>query len=439
MKHNASRRTFLTAAAVAGAGLMVHSSLSAQDSKSPNEKIRFACIGVGGKGSSDSSDAGKAGDVVAICDVDANTLAGGLKRFANAKGYSDFRKLFDEQGKNIDAVTVSTPDHCHAVASAAALKLGKACFTQKPLTHCVWESRRLGELAAANKAATQMGNQGTANDSLREAAALIQAGSVGKVKEVHVWTNRPIWPQGGPRNKAAEPPAHLAWDLWLGPAPNREYAPGYHPFAWRGWWDFGTGALGDMACHTLNMPYMALALKDPVSIEAVTSGHNRDSYPKSSTITYQYPANDTRGPVTLVWYDGGRKPDSSLFGDAKVDGSGALIIGDKGSLYAPGDYAEKGITMLGGAEKVKVEIEKSPGHFEEWVRAIRGGKPARSAFNEYSCGLTETVLLGNLAVFVADKPNEPAKVEWDAKALAVKGRTDLEPFIKNPYRAGYEC
>ncbi|MDG2206467.1 MAG: Gfo/Idh/MocA family oxidoreductase, partial [Pirellulales bacterium] len=258
MARKINRRSFVQKTSVAAAGYWVAGGVSAAESKSANEKVQFACIGIGGKGSSDSADAGKNGDVVGICDTDAKRLKGAAKRFKGASSFADYREMLDSLGDKIDAVTVSTPDHTHAVAAAKAMSMGKHCFCQKPLTHTIYEARYLGELAKKMGVATEMGNQGTSNNGLREAAAITQSGGIGDVTEVHVWTNRPIWPQGGPRPESKPEPESLSWDAWLGPAPERPYANGYHPFAWRGWWDFGTGALGDMACHTFNMPFAAL-------------------------------------------------------------------------------------------------------------------------------------------------------------------------------------
>lgn len=433
-----NRRTFVQTSAAVGAGYWALGGVSPRRSLSANEVINFASIGVGGKGDSDSADAGRSGNMVAICDIDENQLARAAAKWPNAKKYHDFRKMFDEVGKGIDAVTVSTPDHTHAVASVMALKLGKHCFTQKPLTHSVYEARVMADVARENKCATQMGNQGTASNSLREAAAVVNSGVLGKIKEVHVWTNRPVWPQGKDRPKDEPPvPSHIHWAEFIGPAKMRPYHPDYHPFKWRGWWDFGTGALGDMACHTLNMPYMALDLKDPVWIQAETSGHNGETYPSWSIINFLYPKNDKRDEVKLVWYDGKKLPPQELLGDAKMDSSGALVIGDKGKLYAPGDYAERGLQMLGGIEKPKVEWVKSPGHFEEWVRAIKGGEPARSNFQDYSGGLTETVLLGNLAVWAAKEPGTGKKIEWDAKKAEATNAPEVAHIIKPEFHNGY--
>lgn len=436
MSHNTNRRRFLQATAVAGIGFWVAGGCRRKKSKSPNEKIAFASIGLGGKGSSDSRDAGTSGDMVAICDVDEGTLGAGEKRFPKAKPYTDYRKMLDEMGKSIDAVTVSTPDHHHAPAALMAMRMDKHCFCQKPLTHTIYEARLMAKVARERKLATQMGNQGTADSSLRKAAAIIKSGTLGAVSEVHVWTNRPIWPQGGPRAKSIDCPSHLKWNLWLGPAPVRPYATGYHTFSWRGWWDFGTGALGDMACHTVNMPYMALNLHDPIAVQAECSGHNGDSYPKWSIITFDFPALDGRPPVKLFWYDGGRKIKEELLEDKKRESSGCLVIGDKGKLYSPGDYASETLFLLGGATMPEVKFSESPGHFEEWVRAIKGGEPAMSNFPNYAGGLTETMLLGNLAVWVA-ATGKGEKVEWDAKNLRSPNIAGLETIIKPIYRPGY--
>jgi predicted dehydrogenase len=442
MSYLTDRRRFLKSTALTGVGVFVAGRAAAED-KSANGKIRFGCIGVGGKGRSDSQDAKQYGDVVAICDIDDNTLEkASSKSFPMAAKFNDFRKLLDEAGKNIDAVTVSTPDHVHAVATAMALRMGKACYTQKPLTRTIFEARRLGEIAREAKVATQMGNQGTASNSLRKTANLVRSGVVGNVKECHVWTNRPIWPQGGERQATKPVPPNVHWDLWLGPAPERPYAPGYHDFAWRGWWDFGSGALGDMACHTVNMPFMALDLRDPVAVEAITSGHNRDSYPKRSTIKYEFGANGTRPPLVMVWYDGGNKPPTDLFDGMEVSETGVLLIGDKGKLFAPGDYCEKGYKLLGGAEDRDVTFEPAPpgGHFAEFAAAIKGDIPqARSNFPDYSGPLSETILLGNLAVWAANEPDTPGKrIEWDAKNLKPTNAPEVESVVTPTYREGYK-
>ncbi len=436
MATRTTRRRFLKTTSAVGLGYFVASGLRARGDDSPNEKIRMAAVGIGGKGSSDSNDAGRAGEMVAICDTDIGRLDGAGQRFPGAKKYTDFRKMFDEMGEKIDAVTVSTPDHTHAAPGLVAMRLGMHCFCQKPLTRTIYEARLMGEVARAKNVATQMGNQGTAAGGLRKAAALLKAGVLGKVTEVHVWTNRPIWPQGGDRPDPAPVPENLDWDSWLGPAPERPYGPGYHPFAWRGWWDFGTGALGDMACHTLNMPFAGLDLRDPVSVQAETSGHNRDSYPKWSIITYEFPATDSRPALKMVWYDGGKRCPAELLDGQAPSASGALVIGEKGKMYSPDDYGSN-YRLMGGAEEVEVEFTPSPGHFTEWVNAIKGGDPAMSNFPDFAAPLSETVLLGNLAVWAAAEPGMGPKVQWNAKNLKATGADNLEELVKPAYRDGY--
>jgi predicted dehydrogenase len=436
-----SRREFLKATTLAGAGFWIAGTSSAADkeSKSANGKLQFACIGVGGKGRSDSDEAGKNGEVVAICDIDDKTLESAKERFPNAKQYTDFRELLDDVGDEIDAVTVSTPDHTHAVAAAAAMKMGKACFCQKPLTHSVSEARRLAELARKMKVATQMGNQGTALEGLHKAAARIRDGAIGDVSEIHVWTNRPIWPQGVKRQETSPVPPHIHWDEFLGPAPYRPYAKGYHPFAWRGWWDFGTGALGDMACHTVNMPFMALDLRNPTTIEAESSGHDKDSYAKWAMIHFKFPKTDRHPELVLNWYDGGKKPDAKLTGGIEVKGSGCLLIGSEGRLYSPDDYGAAYQIFVKGSNDAKEEFrtpseearKANTKHFSEFVDAIRGGEPATSNFADYAGPLTETILLGNLAVWAGKK------IEWDAENMKAKGNSDVDVIIA-PGHPGYE-
>ena len=435
MSRRTNRRDFIKTTAMASAGFWVAGGVSARASNSPNEQVHFASIGVGNKGDSDSRNAGNSGNLVAICDIDDNFLNKKSIAFPKAKKFNDYRKMFDQLGKTIDAVTVTTPDHSHAPASVMAMRLGKHCFTQKPLTHTIHEARVLGEIAREMNVATQMGNQGTAHNSLREMVAVIQKGTLGTVKEAHVWTNRPVWDQGQSYRrptKQPEVPSHVHWDLFLGPAKHRPYSAMYHPFKWRGWWDFGTGALGDMACHTLNMPFMALNLRDPISVQADTSGHNQETYPGWSKINFEFPEKDGRAPVKLVWYDGGKLPDEDLLQGTSMHISGALIIGEKGSLYAPGDYAENGMTLLGGIEKPEVEWVRSPGHFDEFVRAIKGGEPAVSNFPDYAGPLTETILLGNLAVWAAGK-----KIEWDAQSLEATNAPEVMHIVKKEYHNGF--
>ncbi len=438
MSQRTNRREFLKTTAVVGAGYFAVSGLQAKESNSPNEQVNIASIGVNGKGDSDSRDAGTQANLVAICDIDNNSLRKKGMAFPKAKQYRDYRKMLDAYGKNIDAVTVSTPDHSHAPASLMAMRMGKHCFTQKPLTHSIEEARLMGEVAREMKVKTQMGNQGTADNSLREMVAVIQKGTLGAVSEVHVWTNRPVWPQGDSVNLSdpATQPDHVDFDLFLGPAEKRPYHQAYHPFKWRGFWDFGTGALGDMACHTLNMPFMALDLYDPTSVQADTNGHDGQTYPGFSIIDFAFPAKGSRPAVKLVWYDGKKLPPEELLNGAKMAKSGALIIGDKGSLYAPGDYAEKGMT-LHGVDKPEVEWVESPGHFIEWIRAIKGGEEAVSNFPNYAGPLTETILLGNLALAAAREPGKGQKIQWDSKNMIATNAPEVMHIVKKEYHNGF--
>jgi predicted dehydrogenase len=466
MPQKQDRRKFLKTSATIGIGYFIAAGAGAAEPasptsgetkaaagavqpKSPNDQISIACIGISGKGESDSDDARKNGNVVAVCDVDERVLnSEGDKRFPKAKRYTDFRKMLDEMGKSIDAVTVSTPDHTHAPAALMAMRMGKHCFCQKPLTRTIYEARLMAKVAREMKVATQMGNQGTADRSLRQAAAWLRAGVLGPVREIHIWTNRPIWPQGQDRPSGEDPaPANVNWDLWIGAAPLRPFKARYtntpvrvdgkivkrltsgqvyHPFVWRGWWDFGSGALGDMGCHNINMPFMALDLRNPVSIEAQTSGHAGDGFPAWSIVTYQFAATDKRPAVKLVWYDGGKHPSADLLEGAEVRAEGQLTIGDKGKLLGETQFLGKN-----PPERPKVEFPVSPGHFEEWVRAIRGGEPAMSNFPNYAGALAETVLLGNLAVYCGQR------IEWDAANMKAKNVPGLDSLIKPEYRKGY--
>lgn len=442
MTNKSTRRSFIKASTVAGVGYWAAGGITPKESLAANEEIRFACIGIGGKGSSDSADAGQAGKVVSICDIDDQRLGKAGERFTDASRYYDYRKMLDENHKNIDAVTVSTPDHCHGVATAAALALGKHCYTQKPLTRTIWESRRLGELARENKCMTQMGNQGTAESGLREAAAMIKAGLLGEISEVHVWTNRPVWPQGIDQPAPEETPSFIHWDEWIGPAERRPYSSAYHPFKWRGFWDFGSGALGDMACHTLNMPYMGCDLLNPTSVQATTSGHNKVTFPSWSQIVFEFPANDWRGAVKLYWYDGGKLPPDSLFEQSEtfvnngLTDSGCLVVGSKAKIYSPNDYGAK--FELLGAERTEVDFDRSPGHFREFALAIKTGKEAKSNFPNYAGPLTETILLGNLAVFAATESEVLGeKIQWNAKDLKVLNSDKYDSMVKPSFENGY--
>jgi predicted dehydrogenase len=503
----ATRRGFLQTASMAGAGYFVAAGGRQAWSRAAGEQLNIACIGVGGKGGGDSDNAALFGNVVAICDVDRNTLEkkGNSEKFKAAEQFTDYRELLAKHGKNIDIVTISTPDHMHAPATLDAMRLGISCYTQKPLTRTIYEARLIANVAAemAGKGVcTQMGNQGTALDASREAIAQLRSGVLGPLKEVYAWSNRPVWAQGPNRRMnmrkyqtqamsevdgqedpttTAEEVAEIVQDLlkkkqqeigkalerldwknWLGVAPPREYWPGlYHAFQHRGWWDFGTGALGDMACHMLTVPFASCGLRDPVSVVAKTTGHDFDSFPASSIIKFEFPETSERPAIPFWWYDRkGNKPPAEVFskwGIGNVSDSGVLIVGEKGAFYSSDDYCGK--YELKGVEKVKVDYEKAEdqgkgndvNNMFELFRAKRAGDPkiCKSNFIDRAGPLTETILLGNLAVWAAAKGGANGemgewgeKVEWDAKGLKVTNLADLKTprvadLIKPKYPQGY--
>jgi predicted dehydrogenase len=459
-RKTAERREFLKTSAAIGAGFFVSNSFAAEPSKSALEEVRLACIGVGGKGGSDTDNAADLCKTVALCDCDEGTLGKKAEKFPGVKKFTDFRKLFDELGKNIDAVTVSTPDHTHAPAALRAINLGIATYVQKPLTHTVYEARALREAAARKKVATQMGNQGSAENGLREAVEVIQSGAIGKVTEAHIWTNRPIWPQAPQimsRPDGEDPiPENLNWDAFIGPAPMRPFKKGvYHPFKWRGWWDFGTGALGDMGCHTANMAFRALKLEYPTTVEATAGDVNDETCPSVATVTFQFPARGDLPACKVVWYEGktptGKQdkdgkpefkknlpPEELLFGETPP-GSGSLLVGDKGTLYSPNDYGAK--YMLFPKDDFTGYTPPSPtiprngegdkGMKKEWVAAIKGGPAPYSNFDVAGL-LTEFILLGNVAIRTGKK------LEWDGPNCKVTNCPEAEQYVRKQYRKGWE-
>ncbi|HXH61191.1 MAG TPA: Gfo/Idh/MocA family oxidoreductase [Fimbriimonadaceae bacterium] len=438
MARKTSRRDFLKASAAAAVGVTlglpaVSEARTRQDSK--KDVPRFALIGVTGRGGAHVKSASDMGVIVAMADVDEDHLAKVMPDHPDAATFQDYRTMLDSMHKEFDAVVIAIPDHQHAVAAAMAMHYGKHVYCEKPLTRTVGEARALARIAKEQKVMTQMGNQGTASTNLRKVAKLIQLGAFGKVKEVHCWTNRAggWWPQGVDRPLPTfDAPKGLDWDLWVGPAPFRFYAPGYHPFAWRGWWDFGCGALGDIGCHCMNLPFMALDLRDPIAISAKTSGHNRDSFPQWSIITYEFGRRNGRPPLNLYWYDGGKIPSQDLAPGVDLDVNGSLIVCEKATLYSPHEYGME-THIVGGGDLPRVDIDESPGHFQEFANAVVGGPTPVSNFPGYSGPLTETVVLGNLAVW-ADGP----RLEWDAANMTVKGTDEYDRLLNPLYRGDWE-
>jgi predicted dehydrogenase len=439
-----TRRQFLQNAAFAAAGFTIvrSSVLGLNGSTTPNEKLNIAGIGVGGQGGSDI-DQMKSENIVALCDVDWTHAAGIFKKFPEAKKYKDYRQMLEEQ-KDIDAVVVGTPDHIHAFASMAAIQRGKHVYCEKPLTHSVWEARKLAEAAREHKVATQMGNQGQASEETRRLCEIVWAGVIGPVREAHIWTDRPsqglfneYWPQGVTRPKETPPvPETLDWDLWLGPAPYRPYNPAYLPFRWRGWWDFGTGALGDIGCHSIDPVARALKLGSPISVQASSTRVNEETYPLGSMVTYQFPARGDMPPLRLVWYDGGLRPprpeeleDDDLMGD-----NGRLLIGDHGKILGNHAYPE---SLQKGAQAVPKTIPRSIGHYKEFIEACKGGKPGGSNF-DWAGPLAETVLLGNVALRVKLREElTKKKLLWDSQAFRFTNSDHANQYLKGDYREGW--
>ena len=435
-----NRRQFIQRTGLA-VGALAFPFVSARNVLGANSRLNVAAIGAGGKGAVDIGYcAGE--NVVALCDVDQNNAAGTYKKFPEAKRFKDFRVMLEKEGKSIDAVTISTPDHTHFHAAAMAMKLHKHVYVQKPLTHFIWEARKLAELARETKVVTQMGNQGHSQNDSRRLVELVQAGVLGEVTEIHVWTDRPIWPQGIERPPAVPVPEHIDWELWLGPAPYRPYHDGCVPFKWRGFWDFGTGALGDMGCHNMDMAYFALSLRDPVAVEATSSGVNGETAPKWSIITYEFPRQGKRGPVKLVWYDGGKKPEASLVKKKELGGNGCIMIGSKDTLYVP-DYWGPGNFISGATMKDFQNIpetlprnaaagkDNDAAHHYEWLAACKGEGKALSHLG-YAGPMTEAVLLGNVALRTGQR------IEWNAKKLKVTNVREANRFVRGEYRKGWE-
>lgn len=453
------RRHFLKQSGI-GVGALMFGAPAIVRGRNLNSRVQVACIGVGGKGESDVNDAASCGgEIVALCDVDGTRLDKMGERYRQAKKFVDFRKMLGEMDKSIDAVTISTPDHMHGIVAMAAMKLGKHVYCQKPLTQTVFEARELVRVAKEKKLATQMGNQGSAGDGLRRAVEVIQSGIIGKPLELHVWSNRPIWPQGIARPTGEHViPKELAWDLWLGPAPARPYQREvYHPFNWRGWMDFGTGALGDMACHTVNMPFRALKLGYPTVIECeMASRFYPETYPKSSRIRFEFPERDGLPPLKFWWYDGAPSKEFSPLRPypdvvkeivamrGKLPGSGCLVIGEKGQLFSPDDYGSTFFLQLEGeksftngtkheaAMAVPQTIPRSPGHNQEWFNMINDGTPAYSNF-EIAGYLTEIILLGCIAL----KVGEGVRMEWDGPQMRSPNCPQAAGFVRRDERKGW--
>lgn len=467
-----SRKKFIRDASMAGAGFfIVPRHVLGRGFIAPSDKLNIAGIGVGGKGKSDLTEFAKSPmvNIVALCDVDDRQAVDSRKNFPNAKYYKDFREMLDKEKKNIDACSISTPDNTHAVATMAAMQLGKHVYTQKPLTHDIYEARMLSEAAKRYKVVTQMGNQGGSGDGVRRGKEIYDSGLIGDVHTAYAWTNRPVWPQGLPTPTGQFPvPPELDWNLWLGPAKQMDYNPAYVPFNWRGWWAFGTGALGDMACHIMDPIYRILPILYPESVECSVSSHYEkmwaeasypDSCPPSSIIHLSYPRNDGKGTIKVTWMDGGllpERPDELLPEEAMGNGDGGvLFIGTKGKLLF--DCYGANPRLLPTKLMQEVPLPDNPiiprvpeGHYLQWVNACLAGygKGKTSSPFEYAGPFTESILMGNLALrsyMVTDAAAKGAarhpgrkKLLWDAKNMRITNFEEANQYVKREYREGYK-
>jgi len=442
-EQSTGRRHFLQQAAAAAALAGLTTGVRGQ-TRAPGDKLNIAGIGIGGMGGGNL--ARLAGEnIVALCDVDPNYAAGTVAKFPQAKFYTDYREMLAQQ-PDLDAVVIATPDHTHAVIAAAAMRAGKHVYCQKPLTHSVWESRRLAEIAAETKVVTQMGIQGHSGGGVRKICEWLWAGAIGEVRTVDAWCSLSYYPWGhagwssswGTRQTEAMPvPKGMNWDLWLGPAPERPYHRAYHPATWRCWWDFGVGMMGDRGAHTLDSAFWALKLGAPSSIEATSCGLNAETHPLSAIVTYRFPAREGLPPLKLTWYEGTRPPrPEELPQDIDLPAEGGIIFnGSEGRIVA-GVYGQSPFLLPQALQesyrRPEPTIPRVPeeNHEMDWVRAIRDGKQAGAHFG-YSGPLTELCLLGNVAKRL------DARLEWDAANLKVTNRDDAAGWVRRKYRDGW--
>jgi predicted dehydrogenase len=440
------RRSFIRTASGGLAGLTIIPShaVSGLGHVAPSDKLNIAGVGIGGMGRRDLEDLAITENIVALCDADwSERVERVFDTYPAAKRYRDFRVMLDKQ-KDIDAVMVATPDHTHAVISMEAIKRGKHVYTEKPLTHTIYEARMLTEAARKYKVATQMGNQGQATGGSRRLREMIWDGVIGKVHEVHVWTNRPnrgfsevFWPQGVARPDELVPvPETLDWDLFIGPAPMRPFNSAYHPFRWRGWWDFGTGALGDIGCHSFDPVFRALKLKYPECVQAVSTLVNDETYPLGSMVTYTFAAREDMPPLKLTWYDGGLRPPRlpGIEAGIQIGTGGELYIGDRGMILGNRILPK---SLDDSYTRPKSYIPASPGHRQEWIEACKGGEPAGSNF-DWAGPLTETVLLGNIALRPELRETlSYQNLVFDFNTLKFPDMPEADKFIHYRYREGW--
>ncbi|MBW8041473.1 MAG: Gfo/Idh/MocA family oxidoreductase [Planctomycetes bacterium] len=428
-----TRRQFLGNVAAAAAFTIVpRHVLGGAGTIPPSEKLNIACIGISGMGASDVGQVSTE-NIVALCDVDWKHAAGTFKKYPGVKKYRDFRRMLEKEDKNIDAVTVSTPDNIHAVAAMMAIKKGKHVYCQKPLAHDVFEVRRLTEAANKHKVMTQMGIHIHAENAVKWVVEIVKSGMIGKVRKVDIFSNK-NW-GGGTRPTDKPPvPETLNWDLWLGPAPWRPYHPAYLPGNWRRWWDFGTGTLGDMGCHIIDPVFWALDLHYPVSIEADPGVFNKETYPRKTIVKWEFGTRGDLPPVTVTWYDGRNNPPrpKELEEGRNLPGQGGLYYGEKGTLLAPHMGTPRLIpeSRMKGFKLPEPFLPRGINHYQEWIRACKGG-PKPSTNFDYSGPLTETILLGNIAARAGKK------LLWDGPKLKVTNAPGANEYLKRKYRQGW--
>jgi predicted dehydrogenase len=430
MSNRLHRRNFLKTATAASAGMSigVWSSRAPAASKSPNEKLNIAAVGTNGMAASDLKEL-SGENIVALCDVDENSLEKAVARYAKATKHIDFRRMLEKEEKSFDAVLVSAPDHIHAPASVMAMSMGKHCYCQKPLAHDIHEVRVMAKVAAEKKLATQMGTQIHGTDNYRRVVEIIQAGTIGPVSEVVAWCGK-AWSGGKRPQGVFDVPKHLHWDLWLGPAPARPYVPRvYHPVEWRGWWDFGNGTLGDMACHLLDLPFWALGLRRPASVEAEGPSADVESAPTGLTVHWEFPATVGKPGVKLTWHDGDKTP--AQVAGHRVPDMGVMFVGAKGQMFANyGRYNLYPETEFKDFKAPPQTIPPSIGHWKEWIKACKDGSPTTCNF-QYAAALTETVLLGNVAYRAGQR------LQWDAQAMKAVNCPEADKFLRRQYRDGW--
>jgi predicted dehydrogenase len=432
-KKKISRREFLGGTAAAAAFTIVpRYVLGGPGRTAPSEKLNIACIGVSGMGASDVGQVSTE-NIVALCDVDLQHAAGTFERFAAAKKYRDFREMLEKENKNIDAVTVSTPDNTHAVAAMMAIKMGKHVYCQKPLAHDMYEVRKLTEAAREHKVMTQMGIQLHAENCVKYVVEFIKSGVIGKVRRVDLWSGKD-W-GGGTRPKETPPvPQTLDWDLWLGPAPYRPYHPTYLPGEWRRWWDFGTGTLGDMGCHIIDPAWWTLDLTYPTSVEAEPGPFNEETYPQKTVVRCEFPARGDLPPVTLTWYDGANQPPrpQELEKERNLPDQGGLYYGEKGTILAPHGGNPRLIpeSRMKGFKLPEPSLPREVNHYQDWIRACKGGPKPLANF-DYSGPLTETILLGNVAARAGQK------LAWDGPNFKVTNLPEADKYLRRQYRQGW--